>query len=60
METQESVAGTYENANVYVPTEKEEDDAEDEIDQFFAQAGEEGELDLVNDMKQAIKTDYVN
>ena len=40
--------------------EKEEDDAEEEMDQLFAQAREEGELDLVNDMKQAIKTDFVN
>ena len=30
------------------------------MDQLFAQAREEGELDLVNDMKQAIKTDFVN
>ena len=40
--------------------EKEEDDAEEEMNELFAQAREEGELDLVNDMGNQIKTEFVN
>lgn len=52
--------GDEEDEEPYEFEKAEADEAEEEMNDFFALAREEGELNLADDMKKAIKHDYVN
>lgn len=56
----ESDYGDEEDEEPYEFEKPEADEAEEEMNDLFALAREEGELNLADDMKKAIKQDYVN